>query len=454
VCGGAHPAPALLEAFLHGRLAPAARREVAFHLRVCRACAEDLAPTAVALFAPLPPMAPAPAARGGEYDFPIFRACAEALRHAEALGAARRALGLPASGRSPAVPAVLASSAPPDRGLRGWARAEACLDAARRLRRRDPQRMLLLARLAVELAAALDPSRCGGPAAHADLQARALAELGNAYRIANDLARAEGTFARALALAARGSRDPLVLAELADRAASLFAARRRFAEAFRLDDAVHDIHRSLGDPHLAGRALVSKGLHAGYAGYPEQALELLSAGLREIDAGRDPALLASAIHNLLLFSIDCGRYLSARRLLAEARRLSATYEEPLAALRLRGLEGRIAFGLGNLAGAERAFDEVRRGFLDHGLPYTAAVVSLDLLAIWLDQGRTVEIRALVEELLAVFRAYDIRREAIATLLVLRRAVEREQATRGLLRTVAARLERLERGPARPGRERR
>ncbi len=314
--------------------------------------------------------------------------------------------------------------------------------------------MLLLARLAAGLAAGLDPACCGGPAAHADLQARALTELGNAYRIANDLGRAEAIFRRALALAARGSRDPLLLAELADRAASLFAARRRFTEAFQLHDAVHDIHRGLGDPHLAGRTLVSKGLHAGYAGYPEQALELLAAGLRQIDAGRDPGLFASAVHNLLLFTIDCGRYLAARRLLGDAWRLSGVYEEPLAALRLRGLEGRIAFGLGDLAGAERAFEEVRRGFLDHGLPYTGAIVSLDLLAVWLRQGRTAEIRGLVEELLATFRAFAIRREAIATLLVLRRAIEREQASLGLLRSVAARLGRLERGPARPGYERR
>jgi tetratricopeptide (TPR) repeat protein len=430
-----HPAPAVLEAFLRGRLSTAAVGEVAAHLQVCRECAEDLAPAAAAL------ASPAPSAGGGEYEFPIFRACASALRHAAALDAARRAVGRPAR-----QDAKLAGS--PDRGLRGWARAEALLAAARGLRRRDPHQMVRLVRLAAELTAGLDPARCGGPAAHADLQARAVCEVANAYRITNDLDRAEEAFGRALDLAGRGSGDPLILAEIADRAASLFAGRRRFAEAFRLHDAVYAIHRALGDHHLAGRALVSKGLHAGYAGYPEQALELIPAGLAQIDATRDPSLFASALHNLLLFTIDCGRYLAARRLLAEVHRLPGVYEEPLAALRLRGLEGRIAFGLGDLEYAERAFETARRGFLEHRLPYTAAVVSLDLLAVWLRQGRTAEIVGLVDEMLATFRALGIRREAVATLLVLRRAIEREHATAGLLRTIAARFERLERSPGR------
>jgi len=441
---GAHPAAADFEAFLRGRLAPAAVREVASHLLACRACAEDLAPTAAALFDPRPP---APMTAGEAYEFPIFRACAVALRHAAALDAARRSVGQPAPAAPP--PALAAAPASPDRGLRGWARAEVWLETARGLRRRDPRQMLHLTRLAANVTAGLDPGRCGGAGLHADLQARALTELGNAYRIVNDLPHAEATFARALALAGRGSRDPLVLAEIADRAASLFAARRLFAEAFRLHDAVHDIYAGLGDLHLAGRALLSKGLHAAYAGYGEQAIELLSAGLKRIEAGRDPSLFTVAVHNLLLLTIDSGRYLAARRLLRDVRLLPDVYEEPLAALRLRCLEGRIAFGLGDLRGAERAFAEVRRGFLAYDLPYPAALGGLDLLTVWLSEGRTAEVLGLVEEILATFHALGIRREALATLLVLRRAVVREQATLGLLRTVAARLERLERGTARP-----
>ncbi len=445
----AHPAPAEVEAFLRGRLSPVAVREIASHLLVCRDCAESLAPTAVALHTP---RAAKPSAAGGEYEFPIFRACALALRHAAALAEARRAVG--SRGQAPASRPPAAAESAVDRGLRGWARAEVFLDAARWLRHRDPHGMLLLARLAGNLAAGLDPVRCGGAPLHADLQARALLELANSYRVVGDFARSEAAFLRALDLAARGSRDPLLVAALADRAASLFVAQRRFAEAFRLLDAVHDLYRSLGDLHLAGRALVSKGLHAGYAGYPEQALELLSAGLKSIEPQSDPMLFAAAIHNTLLFTIDCGRFLTARRLLRDARRLTDFYGEPLNALRLRALEGRIACGLGDLDAAERAFDEVRRGFVDRALPYAAAIVTLDLLAVWLRQGRAAEIRAQVDELLATFQAFGIRREAIATLLVLRRAIEREQASLGLLRTVASRLERIESGTARQGAERR
>jgi hypothetical protein len=112
------------------------------------------------------------------------------------------------------------------------------------------------------------------------------------------------------------------------------------------------------------------------------------------------------------------------------------------------LEGLIAAGRGEADDAERLFREAQRSFLEMDLPYTAALASLDLAALWLRQGRTEETRNLVEELLATFRVLDIRREAIAALLMLREAFQKDRATLALLRTVASELQRLEREPGR------
>jgi len=112
-------------------------------------------------------------------------------------------------------------------------------------------------------------------------------------------------------------------------------------------------------------------------------------------------------------------------------------------LRLRWLEGRIAAGLGEPDEAEAAFLGARAGFAENRLAYVEALVSLDLAALWLSQGRTAEIGALLAEVLGTFRALGIRREAIAVLLVLEEAARAERLTAALVGSAAASLRKLE-----------
>src|SRR6185436_18314829 len=131
----------------------------------------------------------------------------------------------------------------------------------------------------------------------------------------------------------------------------------------------------------------------------------------------------------------------------EGRALYAAHGGQIEQLKALWLEGRIALGLGDRGGAERCFREVRQGFEQADVPYDVALVSLDLAAIWLEQGRNREIQLLLDETVAVFRARGIRREAIAALLMLREACRRERATAALLRAVASELQLLEGEPA-------
>ena len=227
-----------------------------------------------------------------------------------------------------------------------------------------------------------------------------------------------------------------------DLTASLAIDQRRFTEAFRLLDALYQIHRAQGDLHGAGRALISKGLAAGNALNPVEAIGLFSEGLRLIDARREPKLVMVAVHNLLSDLVDAGRLIEASRLLTESRALYAAYAERLEQLKALWLEGYIAAEMGDDAAAEKAYCEVRKGFAAAELPYDVALVSLDLAAVWLRAGRTGEIRGLIDEVLGTFRTRNIRREAIGALLLLRGACERQAATAALLRSVAAELRRL------------
>jgi tetratricopeptide (TPR) repeat protein len=309
--------------------------------------------------------------------------------------------------------------------------------------------MVLTAELAVALSNRLDPG-FSGDAMVADLQAYALAELGNARRVADDLPGAESHLSRALARAAEGSGDPLLLARLMDLTASLYTDQRRFDEARQLLDAVYTIYEQEGDRHSAGRALISKGVSTNYAFNVDEAVQLFIQGLSLIDPARDPRLAMIAIHNLIWSLVESGKAVQANELFELSRQIFSVHVERLDAVRAIWLEGRIAAGLGNDELAEQRFREARASFEEIKLPYDMALVSLDMAALWLRAGRIDDIKELIDETIAVFHARGIRRESIGMLLILREAFQKRKMTQALLRMAAAELLRIEDAPARRG----
>jgi hypothetical protein len=381
---------------------------------------------------------------GQRYERPVARACAAAMRRLREFERERR-------NATPRLPAT----AMLDRGstggelprVRGLLRVEMLLAASWDLRYSDAHEMLRLAELALFAAERLEQARYGR-ATVADVRARVWAELANALRVGDDIVRAELAMTRAVSWVHRGSGDPWLLARVADLMASLLADQRRFADAGELLDKVHAFYGRLGNQHLAGRALISRGIFAGYDNQPRRALSLLLQGLDLLDIQQDARLAVHAVHALLLNLVDCGRYRQARIHLWRCRTLFAQHGGRLSLLRLRWLEGRIHAGLGELERAERELLATRQGFAAAGNPYHTALVALDLAAVWLRQGKTLQVRQLVEEMIAAFRALRIAREAVAALLILREACDRDEATLDRVRTVAMLLTELERQPRR------
>jgi len=440
-----HPQSAELERFLLGELSTRESARVVAHLLTgCEACRQRMEPLATVLLQPdLIPETPVQV--GSEYDFPLFRAFAAARRYAAALARERheseRDREDPLLHEVP-TPRALDAKA---RMLRDWERCEALLARSRELRFNDPEGMLAAASLAVGLAERIAPELRGSQSV-ADLQAQAWAAQGNARRVVGDLAEADADLAHALARSGQGTGDPRLLARLMDLTASLRIAQRRFDEASQLLDWVFGIYRDLGDNHEAGRALISKSNTAAYALDLGGAVRLLGQSLELIDAGRDAHLVLNVVHNLAHNLVDDGRFQEASRLLDRSWPLYAAYGGRIDRTKARWVEGRIALGSGDPARADQTFREVRTDLKDIGLPYDMALVSLELASLWLEQGRTREILALLDETVSVFRERGIRREAIAALLMLREAFERERVTAALLRTVASELERLESEP--------
>jgi hypothetical protein len=444
---GDHPTYEQLESFLAGDLPQKEGGVLLAHLGArCRECRRRLARLAARKVG-LPP-AGAPSSTGF-YDAAVERAFALARRQAQAVAEERRNLArdlaalLAASDPLGVLQDLASRSAGPSGG---WLLVEELLTLSREQRYRDPAGMLRFAELARLVVSTLDFEPCGAALA-ADLSARVHAELANAYRVVDDLPAAERAMAQAETGRLRGTGDLLLAARIFDLAASLRNSQRRFPEALRLLGRAHSLYLKLGEHHLAGRALVSRGTYTAYSGEPEAALGFLLEGMALLEPGRDPQLANAAEHGIAWLLVDLDRPAEARDRLARGDLRRAVAGEPLSLVKLGWLEGRIALGLGDTAAAEAAFVASRESFLAAGQVYNAALVALDLAALWLTAERTAELKPLVGELVATFRVLGIGREALVALLLLERACERDHATVELVRDVVRFLARFEHDPS-------
>lgn len=442
-----HPNRATLEAFLRSRLPAGETQAVLAHLVTgCQSCRKEMAPFTQAMFGPAPAEPPAlpPPEVSAAYDSAIASAFSKVAV------ALRSEMDKRQSEEMESQVARLLQGSPLPEQPAFWTRplCETLLERSRSLRHDDPAGMLELAKLARQAADRFVPEEHGehDEKSAVDLRSRAWAEMANAYRVNDDLPQAEAAMAWAMELRGEGTGSPDLLARLADLSASLFCDQRRFREAFRMLDTAHILYRRLGEMHEAGRVLIMKGLYTGYTGNPEEGLQLLAQGLATIDRERDLRLVFHTLHNILLFRVELGEFEEAERQIRGMAPLYAQHAGSLELVKLRGIEGKIAYGLGEHGRAEALFREVRRELDAAGLGYQAALISLDLASVCLRLGKKAEVRELVDEMVATFRAVGVEREAMAAMLMLTDAVAKDQTTLELLALVSGVLQRMQRGP--------
>jgi hypothetical protein len=110
-------------------------------------------------------------------------------------------------------------------------------------------------------------------------------------------------------------------------------------------------------------------------------------------------------------------------------------------LRWRWLEAEMAANDDHLPEAESLLLSVRQEWIDRGIGYDAALVSLDLAQLYARQGRTAEMKELASQMLPIFQAQDVHREALAALLLFREAAQAERAGLELLEQMRGYLDR-------------
>lgn len=313
-------------------------------------------------------------------------------------------------------------------------------DRSHAIRYHAPDEMLHLADLARTVAEACVPEAAGGELRLADLRAWAWGHYGNALRVCGQLREAEEALTRAAKLREEGTGDPPLRATLLEKMASLSTFQRRFEAAISLAEAAAQIYRDLGETHMLASALVQQAIAALYSGETESAVDTLNRAIPLIDHEGDPHLLLAACHNLVHCYLGLDRPEQALSIYSETRDLYKEFSDSLIQLRIGWQEGQLLRELGHLREAESALLQARSGFMERGLMYEVAVVSLDLAALYVRLHSIEEVRQIAVAAVPIFRALGVDREALASLLQLQQVADQEQEALELIRFLNARIE--------------
>jgi tetratricopeptide (TPR) repeat protein len=262
-----------------------------------------------------------------------------------------------------------------------------------------------------------------------DLYALATAHMANACRVSNDRRQANEHFILVRqVIKDHGVTDPGVVARVDDYLGSLRKDQRLLPSAERLLTRAAKLYSLVQAPEDAARALIKLATVYAHQNDPERAIEATRSALTLLGPESDLNLQIAGHYNLALQLVQAGRHEEAAELLESDDGLYRRVQAPWLQLRLVWLRGDIAAGGGDLAAAERAYLETRDGFVALGIGYDAAVVSLDLAVLYLRQGRTAEVRRVAEEMLPIFEAQDVHREALASLALFQEAARQDQLT--------------------------
>jgi transcriptional regulator with XRE-family HTH domain len=326
--------------------------------------------------------------------------------------------------RTPAERRALVDETPE---LRNWALCELLCAESVKAAADDADRAIELADLARRLAELVP----GEQTWRWRLQGYAWAHVGNARRVKGDLPGADEAFGRSGKLWGAGAPGDQGLLDEAV-VMSLEISLRIEQERLSVASALLDRALVAAKGSLKKNLLLQKTRLLEWRGDYEGAI----ATLREMApfiSEVDPRLAWVQLFNLGTNLCHAGLYPEAEALLPDLRRLTVRLGNGLDSLRLSWLEGRVASGLGWMEKAVETLSQVRNEFSSRGIAYDAALATLELSVLFLQQGRTGDVKVLLRQMTPIFQAQAVHREALAALRLFCEAAEAEAVTVELAR---------------------
>jgi tetratricopeptide (TPR) repeat protein len=333
------------------------------------------------------------------------------------------------------------------RRLRGPAIGEALLERAREALPADPVASGRWAECALRALIHSDTHDPLEARQIAACTARAWAFWGNSCRAQCDLRRAEKLLDEAeRTVDFHSVGDIATRAEIASFWGSLLRDQRQFEAAIESIEFAAAGWDLLGRTNQLARARLTLAAVHTAAGSAESALEALAAGVGFVAELRDQHLEWSFRHNEAWFLEELGRLSESRTVAQTARQLAADFPDSFTQLRVQWLEGRLCRSEGKPEEAITHFQAVQAGFLAEKNPYDAALVSLDLAALYLQLGRNADVVPLATAMGAAFESLGVHREALAAWRLFTDACQRQAANVQLAKNLARYLDQARHDP--------
>lgn len=311
---------------------------------------------------------------------------------------------------------------------------------------RDVARAIELGRLAVDSADALR-SDCYPPGLVVDALALGWGALGNAHRVRGDLVDAERALQTAWELLQRGSGDRVSRADVLSLLGSLRTDQARFNEAVEALAEAVTIHREEFDTAMEAKCLLKLANAWGETGAFDRAVGLTAEARSLLKADKDEWLFLLCSQTLSAWLREAGRVAEARSVFDEFEgRYREKIKDPASLLRLEWLGALLARSEGRSTQAEDELRRVRDGFGDRGSTYDVCMVSLDLASLYLEEGRTADVRELARELVPIFASRQIHHYALAAMNLFQCAAEADRVTLDFVRELTRYLHHSRRNP--------
>jgi transcriptional regulator with XRE-family HTH domain len=340
--------------------------------------------------------------------------------------------------RTPAEREVLVDLSP---RFRHWATVERLCEASRQAAAHAPREAEAWANLALR-AAKLGSA---GEVCPQRLEGYCLGHWANARRVANEPQDAERAVRQSWELWKELRDEFLDVSWLLGMEASLRMDQRRLPESLALLDRALPLAQS---ERTRASMLIAKANGLELLEDHEGALAALRQ-LGELSEVGDRQLLFQQRFAMVNNLGASGRYPEAEAFLPQVRGLALGMNNELLLARVLWLEGRIAAGLGRRTQAQAALEQVQRDFVARDLAHDAALVSLELGALYLEEDRLEAVRTLAVEMTPVFTSRQIHREALAALRLFCAATERGEITLQLTQRLVRYLEQARYDPGLP-----
>lgn len=332
--------------------------------------------------------------------------------------------------RSPVEQALLVAGT---RSHQDWAFCIRLCEESERAAAGDASQALALA----ELALAAAEQAAGDEAWRSRLKGYAWLFVANARRVKGDFPGSDAAFDTARVLWNTGAdlEGRLDGSRRFDLEASLRIKQDRFAEATRLlEQASRTAPR-----HAMGALLLKKANLQEDSGDYTGALATLYEARGCLSERQNPNHWLVLHFNLAVNLWHLGRFEDARALLPQLRARAVDLGAGLRLVRVLWLEGRITAALGDRTAALGILEQVRGSLCARQIAYDAALVTLELAVLYLEERRSDDVKTLARELMGVFAWQGIEQETRDAAWLFCQAVEQERATLELVRDLVQAL---------------